>query len=58
MKIHVTKPFYLNMGGSLKPFRYGVHEVTEEEANHWYTKLHAEVVKEEVREPEKKKKHK
>jgi hypothetical protein len=44
-RIRVHTRFLLNLGGGLtKPFCKGVHEVTQEEADHWYTKQHAGIV--------------
>jgi hypothetical protein len=46
-KIKVDKPFFLNLpDGTVTPrFGVGVHTVSDEVAQHWFTKHHAKVLK-------------
>jgi hypothetical protein len=57
VKIRVFKAFNLLTNKGMKRFTPGVHDVPEDEATHWYTKLHAEL-DQEGQEPPKKKKSK
>lgn len=40
--IQVLKSFVLNLGGVLKKFEAGMHEVEDEVAGHWYVQAHSQ----------------
>ena len=58
--ITVTKKFNLNRDGKLESFDIGVHEVSDEDAAHWYVQAHCasadEVESAEVEQPKSRKK--
>lgn len=49
-RIVVTTPFVLNLAEKQHTFNVGVHEVSDEVAEHWYTKNHS--TEEEVEAPQ------
>ena len=50
-KIHVFKPFKLNVLDVHTSYGVGVHDVPEDVANHWYVKAHSDPVGEAVELP-------
>jgi hypothetical protein len=38
MRIQVNQPFGLQINGTIHKFTVGAHELTQAEAEHWYTK--------------------